>query len=424
MKLHHKKFFISLCLLVLSSCIKPGNILQQSNLNQPIGPGNPGSGSGGGTGGVVSKTDSLFVATYDGKETIFELKDVSISKHTVLPDHARFGTAVLLDNKIYYSLESTRFDVLGVSEVYELDVKSGVSKKISQFHQELYKGVSAITKAGKTLYASVRSSNSGFELHKYNNGQWSLVKDIESGVVGSYPAMFIEFNQNSYFLAYQSGSGMELWSTNSDGVLHSNIYTGAASSHVMPWFIKDAKIFVTAKNPSSTSYDLYSVNEQGLAQKAVSPSSAASAGANPLSVYAYKAGAVSNCHHDASGRELCVSQNLADQWKVIEINAGSKSSNPKFFVNYKDQVYFQAEGNQGVELYRSNGDNAELVKDLKTGIDSSYPENLMVIGGKLYFSAYDKDGPSMFSYDGSDVVKVTLEQKNLKYARSLLNPSR
>ncbi len=75
-------------------------------------------------------------------------------------------------------------------------------------------------------------------------------------------------------------------------------------------------------------------------------------------------------------------------------------------------------------MYRSNGDTAELVNDIKTGAESSYPENLMVINDKLYFSAYDQQGPVFYSYDGTALSKVTLDQKEIKFARSLLNPSR
>ncbi len=326
-----KMKFIAVLLTIIASmtgCIEPGNIVSQTTKILPSGTGT--SGNGGGTGGVITKTDALFVATYEGKETIFELKDQSITKHTILPEHTRFSSAVLINDKIYYSLESTRYDALGVSEVYELNVKTGVSKKISQFHNQLQYGVSSVAKAGNTLFASVKSSTAGFELHKYENGQWSLIKDIETGVVGSFPAFFIELNQVSYFLAYQVSSGMELWSTSAGGKLHANIYSGSASSHVMPWFVKDGKIIVTAKNPSSTNYDLYSVDEQGQFSKVVSANSAANGGANPLSVYPFKSGVVANCHHDTSGRELCVSSNLSGQWKVIEINSGNMSSNPKF----------------------------------------------------------------------------------------------
>lgn len=236
--------------------------------------------------------------------------------------------------------------------------------------------------------------------------------------------MFVELNQNSYFLAYQAASGMELWSTKNGGSLHANIFAGKASSHVMPWFVKDSKLIVTAKNASTTSYDLYSVDDIGAFQKIVEPSGTANGGANPLSVYPYKNGAVANCHSDANGRELCVSSNLTGAWSVLNINTGTKPSNPKFFTLYQDQVYFQAEGSQGIELYRSNGQQVEIVKDIKAGVESSYPEGLMVINDKLYFSAYDQQGHGMFSCDGNTVVRITLQQKDLKYARSLLNPSR
>jgi ELWxxDGT repeat protein len=408
----------SLLIYSVTSCINSGNLLPISTAVKPQDINDPGAG------GLITNPEALFVANFDGKDAIFELKSSSMTKHTVLPDHTYLNSAVKIDKKIYYSLESISHNVLGVSEVYELDLITGISKKISQFHQDLTFGVSSITKAGKTLYASARTNSSGYELHKYTNNQWQLIKDIEVGIVGSFPAMFLELNDQSHFLAYQAASGMELWSTNSDGSLHANLYAGKASSHVMPWFVKDNQIIATSKNANSTSYDLYAINDQGQASKIISAASSASAGANPLSVYPYKSGVVANCHHDSSGRELCSSSTLSGQWTVIDINVGSKSSNPKFFTIFKDEVYFQAEGAFGIELYKFDGQVHSLVQDIQSGVASSYPENLMVINGKLYFSANGAQGQGMYSFDGTNLVRVTLQQKDLKFARSLLNPSR
>lgn len=413
-------FNIICWLFFFQSCMKVGNILPDSISNNSLDPQNPQNG----TGGIINKPEDLFVANLDGIDAIFEIKGQSITKHTVLPENTYLNSAVLIDQKIYYSLESVKFNVLGVSEVYELDIKTGISKKISQFHQDAKSGVHSIAKAGQVLYASVQSNNNGFELYKYSNNQWQLTKDIEAGSVGSFPMNFLELNQVSYFLAYQANSGMELWSTKDGGSLHANLYTGAASSHVMPWFTKDNKIIATLKNPNSTTYDLYSIDEQGVMMILVSPGVGSNTGANPLSAYPFKNGVVANCYHSSNGRELCVSSNLSGQWSILDINSGSKSSNPKFFTLYKDQVYFQAEGSTGIELYRSNGTSFEMINDLLPGSASSYPENLMVIGEKLYFSAYGAQGPGMYSYDGASIVKITLQQKDLKFARSLLKPSR
>lgn len=412
-------FTIILSQFLLLSCINPGNILPDTLVNNALDPNNPEGGSG----NVIVDPSALFVANIEGVDAIFELKSTSIVKHLVLPADSYLNSAVQIGQKIYYSLEATRFDTLGVSEVYELDIKTGVSKKISQFHQELTLGVSSITKAGNILYASARSNSDGFELHKYVNNHWQLVKDIESGVVGSFPTMFLEFKQNSYFLAYQAATGMELWSTKNDGSLHANLYAGKASSHVMPWFVKNDQIVVTAKNANTVAYDLYAVNEQGDVSKLLEPAAAANAGANPLNAYSYKDGVVASCHHDSTGRELCINSSMSGQWKILDINSGAKYSNPKFFTLYKGEIYFQAEADNGIELYKTDGDSFSLVNDLRPGSASSYPENLMVIGDKLYFSAYGIHGQGMYSYDGVNTTKITLAQKELKFARSLLHPS-
>lgn len=420
----NKLFTLLSFICILSSCTKSGNLIPSSSLNplDPIKPGDPNNPPPG-TGGKIENPAALFVATLDGNEAIFELKSSSIVKHTAIPHHGRLNSSVKINSKIYYSLESLHFDALGVSEVYELDIQSGQSQKISSFHSSSTRNVSSIFAAGTNLYASVKNESLGTELYLYENGTWKLLNDIETGSVGSYPAIAISNNQTAYFTSYKNSSGIELWTTDNNATLFVDSINGQGSSHVFPWFIKDGNIIATLKNPGTTSYDLYSIDSQKKVTKIVSAASSASSGANPLSVTPFKNGVVANCHHDSSGRELCVSDQLSGNWKVIDIYSGSKFSNPRYFVNYKDEMYFQAEGNLGIELYKTNGTTAELVKDIKSGSENSYPEGLMVIADKLYFSAYDEQGAGFFQFDGNAITKIKTGNQDLKFARSLLNAS-
>ena len=67
-------------------------------------------------------------------------------------------------------------------------------------------------------------------------------------------------------------------------------------------------------------------------------------------------------------------------------------SSPDDLINIGGTLYFTAnDGTAGRELWRSNGTAAgtAMVANLRSGIDGSYPSNLSNIGGIIYFSAND-----------------------------------
>ena len=87
-----------------------------------------------------------------------------------------------------------------------------------------------------------------------------------------------------------------------------------------------------------------------------------------------------------------------------DINPGPPSSNPKFFMNYKDMVFFQAnDGKHGYELWVDYGlmqtgslasdgshigdSSATLFMDIMPGSKSGSPSYLQVHGDYLYFAA-------------------------------------
>ena len=73
---------------------------------------------------------------------------------------------------------------------------------------------------------------------------------------------------------------------------------------------------------------------------------------------------------------------------IVGLLAGIYPASPKYLTNVGGTLFFQAyDPTHGYELWKTNGTAAgtALVKDLKPGPASSYPFDLTVLNGKVYF---------------------------------------
>ena len=98
---------------------------------------------------------------------------------------------------------------------------------------------------------------------------------------------------------------------------------------------------------------------------------------------------------------------------VANIRSASDSSLPHELTAMGGKLYFTANnGNDGYELWVydpskdvESGVNPIMVDNIRSESDSSYPEYLTAIGGKLYFTANNGvNGHELWFYDPSKVV--------------------
>jgi ELWxxDGT repeat protein len=99
---------------------------------------------------------------------------------------------------------------------------------------------------------------------------------------------------------------------------------------------------------------------------------------------------------------------------VKDINRGREGSDPAGFVTLNGWAYFRAnDGRRGFELWRSNGTRSgtELVADLNAGPFSGFPDNIAVVNGSLYFTAFNDiryQGSKVWRSDGTKSGTVLL----------------
>lgn len=78
---------------------------------------------------------------------------------------------------------------------------------------------------------------------------------------------------------------------------------------------------------------------------------------------------------------------------------------PQTLIVYDNALYLAADGAnaRGIELWKSDGTSAgtTMVRDIHTGTAGSWPEDLLVWNGKLYFTADDGQGRQLWSTTGT-----------------------
>lgn len=105
---------------------------------------------------------------------------------------------------------------------------------------------------------------------------------------------------------------------------------------------------------------------------------------------------------------------IAQNWEQIIIASGSDSSNPMFLTEFNSELYFSARGSNvsgiGNELYKSNGTQmgTTLVMNLNPNFSAdSFPSNFTVFNGELYFTADDGvHGRELFKTNGTTISLV------------------
>lgn len=86
---------------------------------------------------------------------------------------------------------------------------------------------------------------------------------------------------------------------------------------------------------------------------------------------------------------------------MADINPGSYGSYPYYFAEYRGELFFRAEAQDGVELYKTDGTMVSIVADINPGPEDSWPEKFTEAGGELFFIALGPDGRSLYKFDGT-----------------------
>ncbi|PWG04603.1 hypothetical protein DIS07_11705 [Polaribacter aquimarinus] len=225
---------------------------------------------------------------------------------------------------------------------------------------------------GNKVLFSADNGENGRELWVLENGNPSLLKDINVGPGYSNPSNFIELNGVVYFSATTQTNGKELWKT--DGT--------AAGTELVKDINPDAKDGLANSNFAVLNNKLYFFANDG-----------------------------------TTGMELFESDGTAANTKLVSnINGTDVSSiNNSALITMNNELFFAAnDGVTNVELWKSDGTDSGtvLLKDINTS-SGSFASNLTVHPhtNKFYFSAYDGSGTYLWESDGTT---ANTKKQNIK----------
>jgi trimeric autotransporter adhesin len=215
---------------------------------------------------------------------------------------------------------------------------------------------------------------------------FSLVKDINPGTNNSYAGNLTAINNKLFFSADDGTHGSECWTT--DGteagtMLFKDINPGVGGS-TPSGFIKISGV-------------IYFIADDGI-----------------------------------HGRELWKTDGTASGTVIVkDINPGSAGSSLSSFINVNGKLFFIAnDGSHGTEIWKTDGTEAGtvLIKDINTNPaggypgNNSYPWQLTVLNGALYFGAFD--GPyqhGLWKTDGTAAGTVLLRYITINQIRNIGN---
>jgi len=238
-----------------------------------------------------------------------------------------------------------------------------------------------------------------------------MVKDINQGVAGSYPAGLTNINGILFFRGSDGFYGDELWK--SDGtsvgtVMVKNINpvynTGGIGTY--PFFTNVNGILFFVANDGVSERELWRSDGTDAGTVMVKDINPGSVSSVPWGLINANGTLYFQANDGNNGTELWKSDGTAGGTIMVkDIKPGTNGSEPASLTNVNGTVYFQAQdGISGIELWKSDGTLAGtvMVKDINPGPSYSEPNNFTNVNGTLYFYALSPTaGQELWKSDGT-----------------------
>ena len=204
--------------------------------------------------------------------------------------------------------------------------------------------------------------------------------------------------------------GTELWKYDGATVSSIDIFPGKGNSYPQHFIEYGGLLYFNACGPTTGGTELFRYDGS-----AVSLAANMGNGSSPENFALFRGKLYFSAYTPEGGRELWRFDGFRAD-RAADIAPGAASSNPSGLRVYGDALYFAAEGGEdGFELWRFDGEKAEEVANINRnpplpGVDPvhhSFPADLTVLDGVLYFSADDGvHGRELWSFDGTEAALV------------------
>lgn len=294
----------------------------------------------------------------------------SLTVDVVAGGHFNPGLMTVLGNSIYFSAN----DGVTGFELWRYTPGAAAGAGEMRLVRDLYVGSEpgdpfAFTTAAGKLYFNAEDGNTGYELWEYDpaSDTLSLAADLWEGSESSDPKGLVGVGETVLFHAFDGNSRLGLWAFDAsantgEAVLVTDPNADVPSSFPDQLTVLDEKLYFTAFTPAS-GYELW--------QYIPGP----------------------------NGTPGTVKM-------VADISSGASSSEPGYLTAFDGKLYFSASNEStGHELWQydplANGGlgAATLLADLNSGAVSSYPRQLTILDGTLYFTADLAEGSRLLALD-------------------------
>jgi ELWxxDGT repeat protein len=284
-----------------------------------------------------------------------------------------------------------------------------------------FSSFSNVTPADDFFYFTLNEDLHGLELWR-SDGTASgtyLIKDIAQGIQSSSPDHFLIVDGSLYFMASDGIHGRCLW--RSDGTTEGTVVVKERGTidAVHPYFFKDTPLTDRPnQNNDVATHQTFSFLEQVHAsENEMSPAAKAdNIYRGPVGRFkpdTVRAGSIRYfVAADDRGDELWRSDGTVMGTKLVkDIFQGPSASRISQLTLLNDLLYFSAyDGKHGSELWRSDGTGPGtfLVKDIVRGGRSSHPRHFTSFKGEVYFSVFGEDGAELWKTNGREdgTVKI------------------
>ncbi len=277
---------------------------------------------------------------------------------------------------------------------------SGITNEL--FYRSSYVGV-----FDDALFFQADDGVHGAEVWRYDGEQAELLTDLLPGSQGSYPRNFVSYRGALYFSA-TGPSGRELYRFDGNAVALAADIGGPMSSSPTGLVVVNGVLYFRAQDPDH-GHELwrFNGNEATLA-----------ADVNPG-----PADGVSSCCARFEDEVIFAARNGQqiglEPWsfdgavlKLLgDINPNGDSvyslSRRVDSAVFQNSFYFSAndgDANHGTELWRYDGDTAEMVEDFFPGSEGSHPGQFEVFNNALYFSARGFQGVTLHRFNGDTIA--------------------
>lgn len=376
----------------------------------------------------------------DGGDYLFETKGTSTSTGIFYNKGSKNYNSVFANGKLYYIAD----DGTHGKELWVSDGHSGTTnmiKDINPFGDGIATGTynNMVYYNGKVYFAGIDNSASGNELWCTDgtaNGT-KMVKNLNTGGDGN-PVNLTVANGMLFFVAESKNEGDELWK--SDGTeagtkIVQDLYpsVGGGATRDVPLGVYGNRVYFKGIESANIGFELYSSDGNTISiVKNIRPGSASS---NPLYFYEYNNKLYFVADDGTNGRELWVTDGTTSGTNIAkDINPGSKNSVPTFMGMVNDKLIITATTDvAGKELwYVDKNGNINMIKDINTGsasgkinITSEFYSNvgMMTINNTynnvIYFAGDDgTNGRELWQTDGTSTGTYMVENVGNKPTNS------